>query len=283
MSAPRRGLCSILVALDGSPHGTAAATLALDWGRRHGAALVGLGIVDAPTIHGSEAVPLGAGAWKHERDEALLADAGRRVDAFMADFALRCRAAGVTAHLLEEVGLPSARIVEEAYRCDVVILGRETRFHFETQDAPDETLDVVLRQSPRPVVSVPRTLGAGRGVLVACGTGAESARALEAVQALDLAAGEEIHIVAVGPERGAAERRAALAADYAAFHGLEVHVHPVATDARPAGVLLEHVERLGPRLVAMGAHGHPTLRDAFFTSVTRAVLRASAVPVLTSS
>jgi len=73
--------------------------------------------------------------------------------------------------VLEDVGEPADRILREAHRADVVLLGRETHFRFETQDRPDPTDALVLRQSPRPVVVVPRELPEGRGIVVAYGGG----------------------------------------------------------------------------------------------------------------
>lgn len=46
----------ILVAMDGSPHDEAAAALAIDWGSRFGAELVGLRILDKPSITRPEPV-----------------------------------------------------------------------------------------------------------------------------------------------------------------------------------------------------------------------------------
>jgi len=43
-------LRSILVALDGSPWSEAATTLALDWAARFDARLLGLGVLDEPSI-----------------------------------------------------------------------------------------------------------------------------------------------------------------------------------------------------------------------------------------
>jgi nucleotide-binding universal stress UspA family protein len=143
-------LRSVLVALDGSAYSETATALAIDWARRYDARLLGLGVVDAPSIQGAEPVPLGAGAYKQARDEAWLADAHRRVVNFLADFRARSEAADIAVEVLEDIGNPAVRILREAHRCDVVILARETRFHFETQEKPDRTLDQVLRGSPRP-------------------------------------------------------------------------------------------------------------------------------------
>ncbi|HSE06975.1 MAG TPA: universal stress protein [Methylomirabilota bacterium] len=271
-------LRSVLVALDGSAHSEAATTLAIDWAGRHGARLVGLGIVDAPSIQGAEPVPLGAGAFKQARDEARLADAHRRVVEFLADFRARAEAAGIQVDVLEDIGDPAVRILREAHRSDLVILARETNFHFETQVQPDDTLAKVLRGSPRPVVTVPRELAAGQGVLVAYGGGREAARTLQTFQLLGLAAGERVEVVAIHRDGAEAEAVAHLAGEYLAAHRAPHRLHPVTSTMPPAEVLLEEVRRARPRLLVMGAHGYHPLRDLFGTSVTRAVLRACPIP-----
>jgi nucleotide-binding universal stress UspA family protein len=68
-----------LVAMDGSAHGVTAATLALEWAGRFGTELVGLGILDTPSITRPEPVSFGGTAFKRHRDEVRLADAHRRV------------------------------------------------------------------------------------------------------------------------------------------------------------------------------------------------------------
>src|SRR5260370_13591086 len=107
---------SALVALDGSAHSQTAADLAIDWAGRYGARLLGLGIVDWPTIERAEPVPLGAGAYKKARDEARLADAHRRVADFLADFRAHGQPAGVAVEGLEDIRDPPARIPREARR-----------------------------------------------------------------------------------------------------------------------------------------------------------------------
>jgi nucleotide-binding universal stress UspA family protein len=141
-------LRSILVALDGSPWSEAATTLAFDWADRFDAHVLGLGVLDEPTIERGEPVPLGAYEYKKHRDERRLEDAHRRVLAFLDDFRARAAAAGLTAIALEDIGDPAERVLREAHRCDVVVLGRETHFHFETQDKADATLARVIRTSP---------------------------------------------------------------------------------------------------------------------------------------
>jgi len=271
-------LRSALVALDGSAYSETAADLAIDWARRYGARLLGLGILDAPTIQRAEPVPLGAGAYKKARDEARLADAQRRVADFLADFRARGQAARVAVEVLEDIGDPADRILREAQRCDVVILGRETHFHFETQEQPDETLARVLRGSSRPVVVVPRSVPEGQGVFLAYGGGREAARTLQTFQLLGLAAGEAIEVVTIHRDGAEAEALVNLAGEYLTAQGALHRLHPIASATPPADVLLEQLRRARPRLLVMGAQGHHPLRDLFGTSVTRAVIRACPVP-----
>ena len=276
-------LRSALVALDGSAYSETATALAIDWAKRHGARLLGLGVLDAPSIQGAEPVPLGAGAYKRARDEARLADAHRRVVDLLTAFRARGKAAGIAVDALEDIGDPADHILREAHRCDLVILARETHFHFETQEQPDETLARVLRGSPRPVVTVPLELPEGEGVVVAYGGGQEAARTLQTFQLLGLAAGEAIEVVSIHRDGAEAEALTHLAGEYLTAHGARHRLRAIASAAPPADVLLEEIRRARPRLLVMGAHGRHPLRDLFGTSVTRAVLRACPVPAFIGS
>jgi len=272
-------LKTLLVALDGSACSLTATTLALDWARRFDARLLGLGIVDEVSIHRPEPVPLGAGAYKKTRDEARMADAHHRVAVFVAEFRARAAGAGVHAEVLEEQGEPAARIVFEAQRADVVILGRETHFNFEAPERRDATLAQMVRSSPRPIVLVPQTVPGGTGVLVAYGGGREAARTLQLFALLGLAAGEALDVVTIHRDPAQARAIARAAGDFLAVHDVVHRVYTVGSSAAPAEVLLEEVESRRPRLLVMGAHrGHP-LRDLFATSVTREVLGSCPVPI----
>src|SRR5262249_35800913 len=172
-------LRSILVPLDGSAYSAAAVDLAIEWGGLFGARLVGVGVIDEPTILKAEPVPLGAFSYKEVRDEARLEDARSRVRQFLGKFQAQCTGSCITARTVEATGHPADRILREAQRCDLVMIGRNTNFRFETQDYPDKTMATILRASARPVVVVPPKPAPGRGVMVAYGGGREVARALQ--------------------------------------------------------------------------------------------------------
>jgi nucleotide-binding universal stress UspA family protein len=269
-----------LVAVDGSPDAAAAHGLAIDWARRFGAGLVGLGILDEPSITRGEIVAVGATGFEYYRDDVRMAEAHERIAGFLAAFRERCQTARVPCTVVEDVGLPQVQIAVEAEACDVIVLGRETHFHAVTGSRPHRTLSGVLRSSPRPVAVVPGDPAPGEGVLVAYGGGREIARTLHALVLLGLSGGETVDLLAVGRDRARAESRLRRPGELLTAHGVPNRLVSVASGASPAEVILLETRRRRPRLLVMGAQGRHPVRDLFFTSVTRAVLADTPVPVL---
>ena len=272
-------LRSVLVGVDGSGYSTAAVELGIQWAQRSGAVLVGLGIIDAPTISKPEPVPIGGSAYKAHHDASLLTDASHKVGQFLEHCAQRCAEASVACQILQDVGLPAEQILLEAQRYDLILLGQHTFFHFETQQQPDYTLQVVLKQSPRPVVAVPATLPEGRVVVVAYDGSLHAARALQMLQVLGLEGSQEVHVVCVDPAQEHADRCVERAGAFLHSHHIVAQAYARATAAAPAHVLLEHVHQVQASLLVMGAYGRSTLREFFGGSTTRTMLRESPVPL----
>lgn len=273
-------LTSILIGLDGSAYSDVAVELGIRWAKRFNALLVGLGIVDEPTICQREAVPLGGASYKRERDEQLLADGRRKVEDFLERFGAQCAAAGVAYQEVEDVGLPYEEILRESHRYDLVLLGHETHFHFETSDRADQTLWHVLRSESRPVVIAPAELHPGKSVVVAYNESPQADRALQAFQTSGLDFDEEVHIICVDADEGKAAREAERAVEFLRPHGIRA----VAVGRKPAGsvaqTILDEARARQARLLVMGACGHSRLREVLLGSVAKTVLRGSTVPVL---
>ena len=90
-------LRSILVALDASPWTEAATDLAIEWSKRFGAKILGLGILDEPGIRAAEPAPIGVSRFKIKRDAARLVEANEQVKRLVARFESVCEVAGVYA------------------------------------------------------------------------------------------------------------------------------------------------------------------------------------------
>ena len=126
---------------------------------------------------------LGETKFMHQLNRKLLHEATRRAEQVLEAAAIRCAEEGVAFKPLEDVGDPYVRIPEESHRYDLVLLGRVTHFEFGFDKIADDTLTRILRESPRPVVVVPSTLGDGEAVVVAFDGSVQASRALQAFEA----------------------------------------------------------------------------------------------------
>lgn len=280
-------LRSILVGLDGSEYSHSAIDAGIYLARRTGALLVGLGVVDEPSIREAEpqliaaGVPYAEPVLYHDR----LASARREVERFLGEFTSRCTEAGVPCKVIEDTGLPHEQIELEAQRFDLILLGQRTRFQFETRETYDDTVRRVLKNSPRPVMAVPARLDinpeeSGHTVTVAYDGSLQAARALHAFLGSGLARILPIVVVSVDEDRGEAMRVAERAIEYLQLHGIKAAARPIASsDANPARAILDEAGRQKSALIVMGGYGQPTIREFFLGSVTRSLLATSPVPL----
>ena len=273
-------LRSILVGLDGSPFSDSAVALGLRWAKACGARLAGQAVVDEPGITVPEPVPMGAAYFGGQRDEELLAAARRRTGEYRAAFEDKCRTAGVECRGLDGAGDPAEVLLAEAQRHDLVLLGTETHFRHAPPGVADDTLDKVLHSPPRPVVAVPEKLNDGTTVVIGYDGSLQAARTLAVYLGTGLAHRFENVVVTIDEDIEEAGRIASRAVDYLTLHGVPVKSRPVETRLDPAAVLLDHSVQLSAHLLVMGAFGHSALREFFFGSTTRGVLRGSTVPVM---
>ncbi len=270
---------SLLVGLDGSAHADAALELGLRWAKQLKVPLGGVAVVDEPGIRHPQAVPLGGDAFKEARDSALLADARAKVEQILSEFNRRCGEAGVVSQAMGDVGDPVAQILREAQRFDLILLGQQTRFRFETQDEPDETLREVIKHSPRPVVAVPTPLPESQTVMVAYDGSIQAARAMSSFCASGLRPSQPVLVVTVASDEKTANQRAAVAVDFLKSHDLNAEARPIVTHKSPPDVVLEQARELGAGLVVMGAYGQPFLREFFLGSVTSRMIAESPAPL----
>jgi nucleotide-binding universal stress UspA family protein len=253
----------ILVGIDGSPFSASALELAIRWARRFDAMVIGLGVVDEPNIHGAEALPIGATYYKSMKGKAMFADARNKVERFLRSFALRCADEQVSFTPLEDIGAPAAQIALESQRYDIVLLGKETHFEFETKNQPDDTLARVLRKGCRPVVVAPLKLPKTGKVVVAYDGSVQSARALQAFAASGLANDREVSIVTIADSHLEAARTADRAVQFLSLHNIASRAVPTESSDQPADIILDEVNQLNAELLVMGAYGKPNLREFF--------------------
>lgn len=272
-------LRGILVGLDGSAFSDSAVALGLRWAKSAGATLAGHAVIDRPEVV-ITAVPDGSGIIRRFPDDRRLGEAKTKADELLAKFAARCAEAGVTARSVRELGDPALALQSQAQRYDLILLGLETNYRAMPGGGPCDTLDRVLHSPPRPVVAVPAELGDGGTAVIGYDGSLQASRTLAAYVATGLAASYENVVVTISEDIEEAAQTAERAVDYLALHGVAVKARPVETRHDPAAVLLDHAGQFSAGLVVMGAFGHSALREFFFGSTTRGVLRGSKAPVM---
>ncbi|MFO0980945.1 MAG: universal stress protein [Planctomycetota bacterium] len=272
-------LRSLLIGLDGSPYSAAAIELCVAWAREFEAALAGIAIIDDVTFAARGAAPLGGEAFKRHRDAVLLQEARQKIGQHLSEFTARAQQAQVAARIIDDIGVPAARIMEEAQAHDLIVLGQRTFYHLRHPDHDDETLHHVLKNAPRPVVAVPQKIAPGSTVLVAYDGSLQAARTLQAFEALGLHRARDLYVVSVDQDGEAAERVASRAKQFLAAHGVMAMPCPTQTKEAPADVILAQAKALEAQVIVMGAYGKPALREFLVGSVTRQLLQKSPVPL----
>ncbi|MCM0021278.1 MAG: universal stress protein, partial [Tagaea sp.] len=160
-------LRSLLVALDDTPAGEAAAEYAIRLALTHQARLRGLAVVDTDFVAPPSPGRAGAFFYKERADAARLAEAHARDASLSRVFAERCAREGVTAEAGVADGQPLASLQAAANPHDAIVMGRDSDLHGEAASGCADTVRKLLKESPRPLIVVPAGALAPQRALVA--------------------------------------------------------------------------------------------------------------------
>jgi nucleotide-binding universal stress UspA family protein len=267
-------LRSILVALDETEASSQAQKLAIEMAKRMDCQITGLAILDRAHITAPTPVGIGGMAYKQHRDQVKLEEAKSILQRLEKAFEQSCEATGAAWQGIEAEGVPHKLIEQESGRHDLLVIGRDTDFHFDEDSTTADMVQRLLRENPRPLLVCPEQ-GSYDGTIVAAYDGSvRSSRALHVLVLLEFARGRPVHVLSVAPDREVAEARARYPTELFAKHGYQATAHGIGSRADPADIVLAETEALGATLIAMGASGHNPLRDFFLGSTTQRVLNS---------
>jgi nucleotide-binding universal stress UspA family protein len=267
-------LRSALVPLDDSSSTEFAVQQAIAFSHCSSFQLMGLGIVDVAEIGKPEMTGPGSDAYKEERDEALLRDANTRVEECIERFQATCEKEQVSYQTRIAGGDPYQEVVDEAERHDIIFVGRNSNFHFETRDEVGETFRQLAQDAPRPVMAAPEAEAPCEdNVVVGYDGSNQAARALQMFSLLLLSQIPKIHVITVDKHKAHAESRCRRAAQFLENRGADVSAYPIESDTRPSEILLAQLEILKPRCCILGSYGRTGISRFFFGSTTRDLLR----------
>ena len=279
-------LKDILVHLDLTSRSHVRMELAAGLAVRHGAHLVGVHVIDIPSVNYfyGAAMPF-VPANPDEIVDRIRAEATAAAEPLETAFGDCLRRNGLEGEWRLVEGSPPAMVALHARYADLCVVGQPNPY--EPQDADAVTVATVMT-SGRPVLAIPfagdyPTIG--ERVLVAWNASREAARAVN--DALPLLVGaQQVTILAINPERGVGGHGDVPAADIAlhlARHGLKAEAaHTVAKDIADGEALLSYAADIGADLIVAGAYGHSRARELVFGGVTRTLINEMTAPVLLS-
>lgn len=267
-------LRSALIPLDNSSSTEFAVQQAIAFSNCSNCQLMGLGIIDVKDITKPEMTAAGSDVYKQERDQALLRHANKRVEECITSFQEACEQADAPHSTRIAGGDPYKEVVDEAECHDLIFVGRNSNFHFETSDDVGETFRQLAQDAPRPVVAAPEAaVPFEENVVVGYDGSNQAARALQMFSLLLLPQIPKIHIISVDKRKKRAKRRCRRASQFLENRGADVKTYPIESDTRPSEILLAQLEILKPRICILGSYGRKGLSRFFFGSTTRDLLK----------
>ncbi|HRZ10863.1 MAG TPA: universal stress protein [Kiritimatiellia bacterium] len=274
---------SILVCMDGSPHGDAACELALHLTSKLQARLLGLHVLDSRMLEGPlmadlsgwvGAQPYGA---QLQQFRELMEQKGQ---AIVRAFDDRCARAGVQAESWLKMGHPARVILEEETRAELVVMGQRGEHADWMGDLMGSTAERVIRHSVKPCLVVPDAFKPFARVLAAYDGSLHASQALREAAELTVALDLELVVLTVAEteDRGKAETLSRDAMALVGAHGARARAAIGAGRAAPA--ILETAQKEQCDLIVVGAYGHSRVREMILGSTTTALVTRSPLPVM---
>jgi nucleotide-binding universal stress UspA family protein len=272
-------LRSILVALDATAASAAAQQLALRLTKRFGSQITGIAVLDRAYLTAPTAVGIGGMAYKEHRDQVKLEEAKAFLARLESTFQQSCEETGVAWHVIEAEGRPHTLIEMESGRHDLLVIGKDTDFHFDFADTTSDTVQRLLKVNPRPLLVCPERMQDTGPIVAAYDGSLRASRALHMLMLLGLADGCEVHVVSVAGDEERAQQHASYATELFLKHGIDAIAHGIASNAAPADIVLAEAEALRAAMVAIGASGQNALQSWLLGSASSQLLNACPCPL----
>jgi len=266
---------SMVVALKPAPSQATLIEYSMAIAERLQLRIEGLSVVDLEQLAAAEPVPLGGDAYKVHRDQQRIELARQQANQFVSAFELAARAKSLNCHAQVSDGDTVRAIVRAVQTADLLMCG-----HTPQADSREESLlTSILKHVPRPVLLVPATKSHGQDVLVAYDSSFQSAQALSSFVHSGLANDRRITVFSFHEHLDVANERAKTAVEFLKRHNIVAEVLTEKLEREPGRHILDAAQRLSAGMLVMGAFGTNTVREFFFGSATRDVLRRLPVPV----
>jgi len=268
----------ILVALDPSEYASKALDVAIWLSKQHNAELTGIAVLDIPGIKASlGSVPLGASFYAKELSEARVKNAKQIINSIIDNFENKCKSNAIKFKSYKIQGIPSTEIIETAKYFDVLIIGKRTFFHFETQSSPGESFEDILDSSVAPLIAIPKQFDITsytsniRKVLIVFDGSIPSCRALQKYSQLVVGGDIIVKLVISHKDKEYREHNITEAEELLKAHGIK-NIENICSDDEIKNIVTIDELNLDD-LVVIGAHSKSSLVRFFTGSFTNYVIQ----------
>ncbi len=272
-------LKKILIALDSSKPGLAAQHHALMLAREYNAHITAVGIIDTPWITAAQPEPLGGSAFKIHRDEAVIRQSHEHVQQLFEDFQAICKNQNVAYSYIEAEGFPSIVIERLAHEHDLIIIGKTTDFHFDLDENTDVTVKHIARDNPRPLIIMPNEAATGTKILITKDGSVAASRALHMFLLLGLAEKQSIEVLSINKDGELAQVIAERGVRMCRAYGVEATTHIIETSHDESSLILDRAREIDAKLIVMGGFSGSVLKETFFGSCSKRILKESSIPL----
>jgi nucleotide-binding universal stress UspA family protein len=271
---------SLLVALDGSEHATAALEHALWIAERTRGRVTGLHVIDIVSIEGSfmHDISGSLGFEPYLDFSAKMREALReRGEVLLDAFQTRCRERGVACDSMLTMGIVANEICDHARTADLVMLGhRGVNEQFST-GLLGSTTESVTRKSPKPVFVAPIRFQQPTRPLLAYDGSARSSAAMREAAEFASAFGLPLTVLHVTRDESEGAKVLDEARHYLEPTGVQFTCESV--PGLPHEAIVRAIQERGFDLLFIGAYGHSRIIEMVLGSTTEYVLRNSPCPV----
>ena len=273
----------ILVGVAGTPALSAKIECAIQLAQQHEAEIGVLSVVDVERLSQVGPVPLGAGKYARNLQEARIDQSRAQGDSAIEEFESACSAASVRLNVIRCEGDPLKTLAAVWRHYDLCLLGVRGWFDYLVMPEPRNALLGVVTAGIRPLVAVTENMRPVRKVVIGYHGSIEAARAMKAFLRFRLWPTMEIHIVCVGTPKSdeAPELLLREAASYCRAHGFEptmMHKKGV-----PWSTLHSYASGLDADMIAIGSSCRRVLLNRRFGKNVQNLLEHSDLPLFLSN
>ncbi|MCX7634276.1 MAG: universal stress protein [Syntrophales bacterium] len=272
----------ILIPTDGTDYGKTAIAYGIYIGRRLGATLKGLHVVDLRMIQGPVITDISGSIGIPPCQEFFpVIEKGleERADAILAAFRERCREAGIEPETKKAYGIIDEAIIEEGKDADWIILARRgEHFHLAKGGIIGSTAEAVVRKAGKPVMVTPRDFFEIESIALAYDGSPPAKNALKLAAFLAEKAAWPLTSLIITADQGRAAQLT---------HQIETFLDPYQLDSdvvilkgKEEKEIVQFLKEGSVELLVMGAYGHNRLRELIVGSTASYVIRNSPRPVL---